>query len=68
MPNPNRIPLADAAFRRGISYQQVRTMLFKGELKGGKDEFGRFFVDRAALERRARNVPSPRAQGKRRTS
>ena len=51
MANQSRIPIADACLRLRQTYHQVRALLFKGEVKGGKDEFGRFYVDRAALER-----------------
>ena len=45
----NRIPLTEAAFRMRLSYQQVRNKLLRGELKGGRDDFGRLYVDAAEV-------------------
>lgn len=43
-----RISLSVAALRLGLTYHQVREKLLRGELSGGRDEFGRFYVtDRA---------------------
>jgi hypothetical protein len=43
------ITLAEAALALGQTYHQVRAMVLRGELKGGRDRAGRFFVERAAL-------------------
>jgi hypothetical protein len=40
-----RMPLADYALRAAMSYHQVRAKLLRGELRGGKDEYGRFYVE-----------------------
>jgi hypothetical protein len=40
-----RLSLTDYALRERLSYHQARTRLLRGELVGGKDEFGRFFVE-----------------------
>lgn len=48
-----RLPLSEAGLRLGCTYQQVRTLVLKGELRGGRDEFGRFFADMADVERLA---------------
>lgn len=46
----HRIPLSEAAIRLGLTYHQVRQRVFRGELPGGRDEFGRFYVDGEAVE------------------
>ena len=51
MSGSDRIPIADAAYRLAMTYHQVRTLLFRRKLRGGKDEFGRFYVDARDLER-----------------
>jgi len=40
-----RIPLSEAALRLGLTYHQVRQRVFRGELTGGRDQFGRFYVE-----------------------
>lgn len=57
------LPLADAAFRLGLDYHRVRALLFRGELTGGRDDFGRLYVDLDAVEayRRRHPAPSPRS-------
>ena len=54
-----RFPITDAALRLGETYQQVRTRLLRGDLKGGRDEFGRLYVDAADLRRVLRQAVSP---------
>jgi len=54
------VPLTDAALRLGVSYWPARDMLFRGQLRGGKDLRGRYYVDpellrEVAEERRARS-------------
>ena len=39
-----RIPLSVAALRLGMSYHRVREKVLRGEIPGGRDEFGRFYV------------------------
>ena len=55
-----RFPITDAALRLGETYQQVRTKLLRGELKGGRDEFGRLYVDATCLRRVRRLAPLKR--------
>jgi len=47
----DRMPLAAAALKLSLTYQQVRTLLLRGHLGGGRDEFGRFYVHAAEVER-----------------
>ncbi len=49
------IPAADAAHLLGLSRQRVRALVADGELPGQKLA-GRWFVDRAAVERRLRDA------------
>lgn len=62
----SRIPLTEAAYRAGLTYHQVRALVLRGALKGGRDEFGRFYVDRPDLERLVqagrKGVASPRGR------
>jgi hypothetical protein len=44
-----RIPLSEAALRLGLTYHQVRERVFRGELAGGRDQNGRFYVEADAL-------------------
>ncbi|MDQ2889957.1 MAG: hypothetical protein M3R65_05310 [Gemmatimonadota bacterium] len=39
-----KLSIAQAALRLGLTYQQVRAKLLAGELPGGEDERGRFYV------------------------
>ena len=53
----NRLPLADAALRLQLTYHQVRALVLRGALRGGRDDLGRFYVDAQAvrqLERKRR--------------
>lgn len=58
-----RIPLADAALRLGQSYWRTRDSLLRGDLTGGRDNRGRFYVESSSVERllrrRARERPKP---------
>ena len=47
----NRVSLAQAGLDLGLSYHQVRTRLLRGDLRGGLDERGHFYIERADLER-----------------
>jgi len=40
----DRLSIAQAALRLGLTYQQVRAKLLAGELEGGEDDKGRFYV------------------------
>ena len=44
-----RIPLSEAALRLGLTYHQVRQRVLRGELPGGRDQYGRFYVEADAL-------------------
>jgi hypothetical protein len=46
-----RLPLSVAALRLRLTYQQVRTLILRGELQGGRDEFGHFYADEDHVER-----------------
>ncbi len=46
-----RIPLADAGLRTGQTYHQIRNLLLSGEVRGGRDAFGRLFVHLDDLKR-----------------
>lgn len=61
---PEQLSLARAALRLRLTYHQVRAMLLRGELKGGQDRNGRYYVDALDVERQAPKS-SPRV-GKRR--
>ena len=57
----NRLSLADAALRLQLTYHQVRALVLRGALRGGRDELGRFYVDAQALrqlERKMRGGPT----------
>jgi hypothetical protein len=51
--------LAEAALALGRTYHQVRAMVLRGELKGGRDRAGRFYVERAALRATVRRQRRP---------
>ena len=53
-----RVSLAEAALRLRLTYHQVRALVLRGQLKGGRDDLGRFYVD-------ARDLDRARRQGKR---
>jgi len=40
-----RVPLSVGALRLGLSYGTVRDRIARKELVGGRDEFGRWFVE-----------------------
>ena len=46
-----RLPLSEAAQRLRVSYQTARNWLLEGRLTGGRDEFGRLYVEEAAVDR-----------------
>ena len=49
----NHVPISVAAFRLGMTYHQVRAQVLQGRIKGGKDDFGRFYVDSRDVDRLA---------------
>jgi hypothetical protein len=55
-----RIPIADAAVRLKMTYQQVRSLVLRRELKGGRDQFGHWYVDAASVTRFLRRQPRRR--------
>jgi hypothetical protein len=58
---PNdRIPLAEAAFCLKLTYHQVRALVLRGDLEGGQDELGHWFVTREGLQRLAATSGSAR--------
>jgi hypothetical protein len=46
-----KVPLADAAMKLGIGYHRARNMLFRKEIEGGRDRYGRLFVTTRELRR-----------------
>jgi hypothetical protein len=62
-----RISLTDAALALGLNYHQCRARVLRGELKGGKDEFGRLYADakavRASLKSRKNRPPDNQKRG-----
>ena len=45
----------DAALQLRISYDVVRRMVLVGQLEGGKDEHGRWYVNASSLDEYRRN-------------
>lgn len=45
-----RVPLSVAGLKLRLSYWGVRNLVMRGEIEGARDEYGRWFVDREALE------------------
>jgi hypothetical protein len=56
------VPLSEAGLRLGLTYQQVRTLILRRELKGGRDQFGRFYADSEDVTRLSADRCSVRAQ------
>lgn len=57
-----RISLSTAALRLGLSYHQAREKLLRGELPGGQDKSGRFFVlASGARKKQLKSVRSPKS-------
>lgn len=48
-----RLRVAQAGLRTGLTYQQVYRLIMKGALKGGQDQDGKWWVDAADAERLA---------------
>jgi hypothetical protein len=63
-----RLPLSQAAIRLGRDYQQVRRLLLRGTLVGGRDEFGRFFVEEESVDRLKAGPAAPVAAANAATS
>lgn len=54
------VSLAEAALALHLTYHQVRALVLRGELRGGRDRSGRYYVEGAALRaalRRQRQTP-----------
>ena len=60
MARSHRLSLADYALREGLTYHQVRARLLRGELKGGKDELGRYYI-RVRSPAASPRQPAPQA-------
>lgn len=60
--------LAEAGLRLGLSYHQIRGRLLQGELKGGRDSAGRYYVQRASVEAalRRKRLAAPKPNGPKR--
>jgi hypothetical protein len=63
-PSPT-LTLAEAGLRLGLSYHQIRGRLLQGELKGGRDSSGRYYVHRASVEaaQRRQRLAAPKPTG-----
>jgi hypothetical protein len=63
----DQLSLSRAALRLNLTYHQVRSLVLRGDLEGGQDESGRFFVATADLDRYLDDRPRPdKSQPKRR--
>lgn len=51
----NQIPLSEAARRLGVTYTAVALRISKGQLRGGRDRYGRRYVDRRDVDRLAKS-------------
>ena len=54
-----RVPIAHAAMQLSMTYHQARNLVLSGGLAGGRDDFGRLYVNASAIrqvlqERRAK--------------
>ena len=52
---PTRLGIMDAALQLRVSYDVVRRLVLVGEIEGGKDEHGRWYVDPSSLDAYRRN-------------
>lgn len=52
---PTRLGMMDAALQLRVSYDVVRRMVLVGQLEGGKDEHGRWYVEASSLDEYRRN-------------
>ena len=46
-----RVPITDAAMRLSLTYHSTRNLVLSGKLAGGRDNYGRFYVEEAAIRR-----------------
>lgn len=60
-----RVPLTEAALKLELTYHQVRALVLRGELAGGRDEYGHWYVSAAAVRRFLGNGSSKRRSGDR---
>jgi hypothetical protein len=56
---PARLSIMDTALRLRRSYDVVRRMVVLGQLDGGKDDRGRWYVYADAVERAVRDAADP---------
>ena len=47
---PARLGIMDVALQLRVSYDVVRRMVLVGQLEGGKNEHGRWYVDASSLD------------------
>jgi hypothetical protein len=47
---PTRLGIMEAALQLRVSYDVLRRMVLVGQLEGGKDEHGRWYVDASSLD------------------
>jgi hypothetical protein len=59
------ISVSDAALKLGVSYWRARDMLLRGDLQGGKDERGRYYVDQTSLNRMRKRQRAAASNGSR---
>jgi hypothetical protein len=52
---PARLRIMDVALQLRVSYDVVRRMVLVGQLEGGKDEHGRWYVEPSSLDEYRRN-------------
>ena len=50
------VPLSVAALELRKTYHRVRELVMLGDLPGGRDEHGHWYVERAALDRAKRDA------------
>ncbi len=51
-----QIPLSEAGLRLGLDYQQCRRLVLTGRLAGGRDGFGRLYVNEASVSKILRDT------------
>lgn len=61
----DQLSLARAALRLNLTYHQVRALVLRGDLKGGQDDSGRFYVESAAVERYLSERPGAASKARR---
>ena len=60
--NPDTITLATAARLLSVSYQAARNLLLRGQVDGGRDEHGHWWVKARSVQRYAQRRMSARMQ------